>query len=94
VTSLLLFSSATENYFVQSNRRGRLRLGKDGGGLRLSEEMERSPAYTGEPLRHLLASNIHPEVVQERLGHTSIAITMDNCSHPVPNMRSEAACDC
>jgi integrase len=26
---------------------------------------------------HMLASNIHPKVVQERLGHSSIAITMD-----------------
>lgn len=30
---------------------------------------------------HMLASNIHPKIVQERLGHSSIAITMDIYSH-------------
>ena len=40
---------------------------------------------------HMLASNIHPKVVQERLGHSSIAITMDIYSHLMPNMQGEAA---
>jgi integrase len=40
---------------------------------------------------HLLAANIHPKVVQERLGHSSIAITMDIYSHLMPNMQNEAA---
>jgi integrase len=40
---------------------------------------------------HLLAANIHPKVVQERLGHSSIAITMDIYSHLMPNMQGEAA---
>ncbi len=40
---------------------------------------------------HMLASNIHPKVVQERLGHSSIAITMDIYSHMMPNMQGEAA---
>jgi integrase len=40
---------------------------------------------------HLLAENVHPKVVQERLGHSSIAITMDIYSHVMPNMQSEAA---
>jgi integrase len=40
---------------------------------------------------HLLASNIHPKVVQERLGHSSIAITMDIYSHLMPNLQGEAA---
>ncbi|WP_375762854.1 tyrosine-type recombinase/integrase [Bradyrhizobium sp. Pha-3] len=40
---------------------------------------------------HMLASNIHPKVVQERLGHSSIAITMDVYSHLMPNMQGEAA---
>ncbi|WOH85329.1 tyrosine-type recombinase/integrase [Bradyrhizobium sp. BEA-2-5] len=39
---------------------------------------------------HMLASNIHPKVVQKRLGHSSIAITMD-LSHLMPNMQGEAA---
>jgi integrase len=40
---------------------------------------------------HMLASNIHPKIVQERLGHSSIAITMDIYSHLLPNMQGEAA---
>jgi integrase len=40
---------------------------------------------------HLLAEGIHPKVVQERLGHYSIAITMDIYSHLMPNMQADAA---
>lgn len=40
---------------------------------------------------HMLASNIHPKIVQERLGHSSIAITLDIYSHLMPNMQEEAA---
>ncbi|WP_454628480.1 tyrosine-type recombinase/integrase [Bradyrhizobium cenepequi] len=40
---------------------------------------------------HMLAAKIHPKVVQERLGHSSIAITMDVYSHLMPNMQGEAA---
>ena len=39
----------------------------------------------------MLASNVHPNIVQERLGHSSIAITMDIYSHLMPNMQGEAA---
>ena len=47
-------------------------------------------------LRHshasqMLAEGVHPKVVQERLGHASIAITMDIYSHVMPNMQAEAA---
>ena len=38
-----------------------------------------------------LETGIHPKVVQERLGHTSIATTMNVYSHAVPGMQSEAA---
>ena len=38
----------------------------------------------------MLASNIHPKIVQERLGHSSIAITMDIYSHLMPNMQQDA----
>jgi len=40
---------------------------------------------------HMLASNVHPKIVQERLGHSSIAITMDIYSHLMPNMQEGAA---
>lgn len=40
---------------------------------------------------HMLAANVHPKIVQERLGHSSIAITMDIYSHLMPNMQADAA---
>ena len=39
----------------------------------------------------LLAARIHPKVVSERLGHSSVAITMDRYSHVLPGMQDEAA---
>ena len=38
-----------------------------------------------------LSSGVHPKVVQERLGHSSIAITMDRYSHVIDGMDREAA---
>jgi integrase len=47
-------------------------------------------------LRHshatlLLQQGEHPKIVSERLGHSSIAITMDTYSHVMPNMQKETA---
>lgn len=47
-------------------------------------------------LRHtsaslLLAAGVHPKVVQERLGHSQIGITLDIYSHVLPTMGLEAA---
>jgi integrase len=47
-------------------------------------------------LRHthatlLLKMGVHPKVVQERLGHASIQITLDTYSHLIPGMQSAAA---
>jgi integrase len=47
-------------------------------------------------LRHtcaslLLAGGIHPKVVQERLGHATIAITLDTYSHVVGSLQRDAA---
>lgn len=38
-----------------------------------------------------LAAGIHPKVVQERLGHSSITMTLDLYSHAVPAMQADAA---
>jgi integrase len=38
-----------------------------------------------------LAAGIHPKVMQERLGHSSIAVTLDLYSHVVPAMQEDAA---
>ena len=40
---------------------------------------------------HLLEEGIHPKVVQERLGHSSIRITLDTYSHVVPRLQKEVA---
>ena len=38
-----------------------------------------------------LGAGIHPKVVSERLGHSTIAITLDTYSHVIPAMQEEAA---
>lgn len=47
-------------------------------------------------LRHthatdLLRAGVHPKIVSERLGHASIAITMDIYSHAIPGLQEDAA---
>lgn len=47
-------------------------------------------------LRHtcatlLLSSGVHPKLVQELLGHATIAITLDTYSHVLPGMGDQAA---
>ncbi len=47
-------------------------------------------------LRHthaslLLQNGVHPKVVQERLGHSKISVTLDTYSHLIPTMQREAA---
>ena len=49
-------------------------------------------------LRHfhatlLLQQGSNPKVVQERLGHSSFAITMDTYSHVAPGLQKQAAHD-
>jgi len=49
---------------------------------------------TFHSLRHyhaswLLRKGVHPKVVQERLGHSSIKITLDTYSHLLPDMQKE-----
>ena len=47
-------------------------------------------------LRHtnvslMLREGIHPQVVQERLGHSTIAVTLDTYSHVAPTIQKDAA---
>lgn len=47
-------------------------------------------------LRHthaslLLQQGIHPKIVSERLGHSSVSITLDTYSHVVPSLQVQAA---
>lgn len=57
-------------------------------------ERARLPRMRLHDLRHgyaslLLAQNVHPKVVQEALGHSTIGITMDLYSHVLPTARRE-----
>ena len=54
------------------------------------------PRIRFHDLRHtcatlLLAQGIHPKVVQERLGHANISMTLDRYSHVIPGMQQAAA---
>jgi integrase len=40
---------------------------------------------------HVLANGIHPKVAQERLGHSSVGITLDLYGHVLPGMQDDAA---
>jgi hypothetical protein len=47
-------------------------------------------------LRHrsatlLLAQGVHPEVVQDRLGHSQFSVTLDTDWHVLPTIQAEAA---
>jgi len=54
------------------------------------------PKLTIHGLRHthatiLLEQGVNPKVVSERLGHASVATTMDIYSHVLPDMQEKAA---
>lgn len=47
-------------------------------------------------LRHtsatlMLANNIHPKIVQERLGHSDVSMTLNRYSHVTMDMQRDAA---
>ncbi len=51
--------------------------------------------FTFHGLRHthatlLLQQGVNPKIVQERLGHSSIKVTMDTYSHVLPDMQRQA----
>jgi integrase len=39
---------------------------------------------------HLLAAGVHPKIAQERLGHSTVSITLDTYSHVLPGMQDDA----
>jgi len=54
------------------------------------------PPIRFHDLRHtaatlMLGAGVHPKIVSERLGHATIAITMDTYQHVSPSMQREAA---
>lgn len=38
----------------------------------------------------MLQAGVHPKVVQERLGHSTITTTLDTYSHVIPSMQKES----
>lgn len=77
-----------------------------GGPLRRSRFRERVfkpllkkaglPDIRFHDLRHtsatlLLSAGVHPKIVQERLGHSQISVTLDTYSHVLPTLQLEAA---
>ena len=66
---------------------------------RALQEIARSIGLSGvrlHDLRHahttiLLQQGVHPKIVQERLGHSSISTTLDIYSHVVPGLQEAAA---
>jgi integrase len=64
--------------------------------VRLSAKAEGLPSIRFHDLRHthathLLSHGVHPKVAQERLGHSSVGITLDLYSHVLPGMQEDAA---
>jgi integrase len=54
------------------------------------------PRIRFHDLRHsaatiLMAAGVHPKMVQERMGHCTIAMTMDIYSHVMPSIQQEGA---
>jgi integrase len=62
--------------------------------LSLCEELQ-IPYIRFHDLRHthatlMLKANIHPKIVAERLGHSSVNLTLNTYSHLLPDMQKEA----
>ena len=54
------------------------------------------PQIRFHDLRHtcatlLMANNVHPKVVQERLGHADVSMTLNRYSHVTMDMQKDAA---
>ena len=86
------------------NRLGLVFPGRDGGPWRPSAFASRCRSVFRKAglscrlhdLRHthatmLLRQGVHPKVVQERLGHANVSITLDTYSHVAPHMQEAAA---
>lgn len=60
---------------------------------RIQQDDPEFPKIRFQDFRHshatrLLQKGAHPKIVQERLGHSSITMTMDTYSHVLPNMQA------
>ncbi|WP_410771024.1 tyrosine-type recombinase/integrase [Fontibacillus sp. BL9] len=60
----------------------------------IQKEHPNFPRIRFHDLRHthatlLLKAGVHPKIVQERLGHSSINVTLDTYSHVLPNLQKQ-----
>jgi integrase len=51
----------------------------------------RAPSGSTTYATPLLGKGVHPKLVQELLGHSSIAMTLDRYSHWIPSMGEQTA---
>ena len=63
---------------------------------KMLKEAKIDSSFKYHDLRHthatlLLLQGVNPKIVQERLGHTTINMTLDTYSHLLPNMQNAAA---
>ena len=82
-----VFSSSTGNPISQRNLTRHFHKALVNVGL---------PKMPFHNLRHiaatlLLQSNVHPRLVQEILGHSTVVLTLDTYSHIIPGHHDEAA---
>ena len=66
------------------------------GGRVKAKKKRFRPAFRMYDIRHtcatlLLKKGVNPKIVQERLGHASITLTLDTYSHVLPDMQEGAA---
>ena len=95
-----------EGMLIEGRPVGLVFCNNQGGPLRKSNLVRRSflpllkraglPVIRFHDLRHtaatlLLVQGVHPKIVQERLGHSQISLTLDTYSHILPGMGREAA---
>ncbi|HZO71134.1 MAG TPA: tyrosine-type recombinase/integrase [Ktedonobacteraceae bacterium] len=82
----LVFCSKYGNFLVPDTLRRNLNKVLQDAGL---------PHIRFHDLRHsaatvMLTMGVHPKIVQEMLGHSTIAMTIDTYSHLIPSMQKEA----
>lgn len=73
-----LLPDTVTHYWIKLSRRTGLK------GIRLHDAR-----HTHASL--LLKQGVHPKIVQERLGHSSIQVTLDTYSHITPSLQQTAA---
>ena len=64
--------------------------------VRILSKAANLPRIRFHDLRHthatqLLSVGVHPKIAQERLGHSTVSITLDLYSHVMPGMQQDAA---